>query len=183
MSFCNKPTVPAKIAVKPPTTTVKFKITIDKLYHRLNLNNKKTPAVTIVAAWINAETGVGPYIASGNHICKPICADFPTEATNNIKFDKTIKPLFCIHETCADTTLKSKLFAFKKTNPAPKIIQTSPIRLTITAFNAALLACKRVNQKLTSKYEHNPTPSHPINSIIKLLDDTNINIKNVNKDK
>jgi len=29
--------------------------------------NKYTPAVTIVAACINAETGVGPSIAIGNH--------------------------------------------------------------------------------------------------------------------
>jgi hypothetical protein len=28
--------------------------------------NRYTPAVTIVAAWINAETGVGPSIAIGN---------------------------------------------------------------------------------------------------------------------
>ena len=27
---------------------------------------RKTPAVTIVAAWISAETGVGPSIASGS---------------------------------------------------------------------------------------------------------------------
>jgi hypothetical protein len=35
--------------------------------------NKYTPAVTIVAAWIKAETGVGPSIAIGNQICNPIC--------------------------------------------------------------------------------------------------------------
>jgi hypothetical protein len=35
--------------------------------------NKYTPAVTIVAAWINALTGVGPSIAMGNHTCRPIC--------------------------------------------------------------------------------------------------------------
>jgi len=34
--------------------------------------NKYTPAVTIVAACINAETGVGPSIAIGNQICNPI---------------------------------------------------------------------------------------------------------------
>jgi len=45
---------------------------------------KNTPAVTIVAAWIKAETGVGPSIASGNHVCNPICADLPT-APKNIK--------------------------------------------------------------------------------------------------
>lgn len=32
-----------------------------------------TPAVTIVAAWIKADTGVGPSIAIGNQTCKPIC--------------------------------------------------------------------------------------------------------------
>ena len=37
-----------------------------------HLTTKKTPAVTIVAAWINAETGVGPSIASGNQVCKKI---------------------------------------------------------------------------------------------------------------
>ena len=31
----------------------------------------KTPAVTIVAAWISADTGVGPSIASGSQVCKP----------------------------------------------------------------------------------------------------------------
>ena len=29
---------------------------------------RKTPAVTIVAAWIRAETGVGPAIASGSQV-------------------------------------------------------------------------------------------------------------------
>jgi hypothetical protein len=35
--------------------------------------SKYTPAVTIVAAWIRADTGVGPSIAIGNHTCSPIC--------------------------------------------------------------------------------------------------------------
>jgi hypothetical protein len=36
------------------------------------LINRYTPAVTIVAACIRADTGVGPSIAIGNHTCKPI---------------------------------------------------------------------------------------------------------------
>ena len=36
-----------------------------------------TPAVTIVAAWISAETGVGPAIASGSHVWSGTCADLP----------------------------------------------------------------------------------------------------------
>ena len=64
--------------------------TINKV-ELLNSNNiehriiKKTPAVTKVAAWINAETGVGPSIASGNHIWSPNCADFPRAPQNNKK--------------------------------------------------------------------------------------------------
>ena len=40
---------------------------------------------TKVAAWISADTGVGPSIASGNHVCRPIWADFPIEPTNKKK--------------------------------------------------------------------------------------------------
>ncbi len=42
----------------------------------------KTPAVTIVAAWIRAETGVGPSIASGSQVWRPSCADFPIAPMN-----------------------------------------------------------------------------------------------------
>ena len=44
---------------------------------------RKTPAVTIVAAWIKADTGVGPSIASGNHVCRNSCADLPIAPMNN----------------------------------------------------------------------------------------------------
>src|SRR6478672_1313261 len=39
---------------------------------------RKTPAATIVAAWINALTGVGPSIASGNQTWSGNCPDLPT---------------------------------------------------------------------------------------------------------
>ncbi len=43
----------------------------------------KTPAVTMVAAWISAETGVGPSMASGSQVWRPICADLPMAPTNS----------------------------------------------------------------------------------------------------
>ena len=46
-------------------------------------NSKYTPAVTRVAAWIRAETGVGPSIASGNQVCNPNWADLPIAASNS----------------------------------------------------------------------------------------------------
>ena len=42
-----------------------------------------TPAVTIVAAWISAETGVGPSMASGSQVCSGSCADFATAPTSS----------------------------------------------------------------------------------------------------
>ncbi len=41
----------------------------------------KMPAVTIVAAWISAEIGVGPSIESGSHTCNGTCALFPIAPT------------------------------------------------------------------------------------------------------
>src|SRR5450759_5268524 len=40
------------------------------------------PAVTMVAAWINAEIGVGPSIESGSQTCSGNCADLPMAPMN-----------------------------------------------------------------------------------------------------
>ena len=42
-----------------------------------------TPAVTMVAAWISAETGVGPSMASGSQVCSRNCADLPMAPMNS----------------------------------------------------------------------------------------------------
>ena len=41
----------------------------------------KMPAVTIVAAWISAEIGVGPSIESGSQTCSGTCALLPIAPT------------------------------------------------------------------------------------------------------
>jgi len=46
-------------------------------------HSMNTPAVTMVAAWISAETGVGPSIASGNQVWRPSCADLPIAPMNS----------------------------------------------------------------------------------------------------
>ncbi len=43
----------------------------------------KIPAVTMVAAWISAEIGVGPSIESGSHTCRGNCALFPIAPMNS----------------------------------------------------------------------------------------------------
>jgi hypothetical protein len=45
--------------------------------------SRYTPAVTIVAACISADTGVGPAIASGNQKYNGNCADLPAAAKNS----------------------------------------------------------------------------------------------------
>ncbi len=42
----------------------------------------KIPAVTIVAAWISAEIGVGPSIEPGSQTCNGTCADLPIAPIN-----------------------------------------------------------------------------------------------------
>ena len=66
MSFCTRPIVAAKIAVTAPTvatTAIATGASWNTAFMRVTMY---TPAVTIVAAWISALTGVGPSIASGS---------------------------------------------------------------------------------------------------------------------
>jgi hypothetical protein len=57
---------------------------------KLTRTSMKTPAATMVAAWISAEIGVGPSIASGNQTCRGNCADFPT-APQKIRSTEIVK--------------------------------------------------------------------------------------------
>ena len=61
---------------------IKFKVSGEYSKIGEHLTTKKTPAVTMVAAWIKADTGVGPSIASGNQVWRNICADFPIAPIN-----------------------------------------------------------------------------------------------------
>ena len=67
ISFCATATVAAYSAVAAPTTAITVGAhSYDACRIGLIRVIKNTPDVTIVAAWINAETGVGPSIASGS---------------------------------------------------------------------------------------------------------------------
>ena len=52
-----------------------------------------TPAVTMVAAWISALTGVGPSIASGSQVCSGICADLANAPTSSSRQPAVRSPL------------------------------------------------------------------------------------------
>ena len=72
----------AKKAVDAPIKIIKSLEISEYSNNGEHLTTRNTPAVTIVAAWINADTGVGPSIASGNHVCKNNCADLPIAPIN-----------------------------------------------------------------------------------------------------
>ena len=83
MSFCTQPMVAANSAVEAPTTVTMAKA-VGAYSNTGDMRaTRNTPAVTMVAAWINAETGVGPSIASGSQVCRPSCADLPQAPRNS----------------------------------------------------------------------------------------------------
>jgi hypothetical protein len=63
----------------------------------------------------------------------------------------------------------------------PIVKKQSPTLFVNKADKELWFAAILVNQKLTSKYEHIPTPSHPTNINKKLFAVTKIIIINVNK--
>ena len=84
MSSLAVPTRAPNIRVIAPTITTKSCAVGAASKTKFERTIKYTPAVTMVAAWISADTGVGPAIASPSQACNGNCADLPTAATNNI---------------------------------------------------------------------------------------------------
>ena len=76
------PIRPVKKAVVAPMNRMKF-IAVSDSWNSGDMRvTMKMPAVTIVAAWISAEIGVGPSIESGSQTCNGTCADLPIAPMN-----------------------------------------------------------------------------------------------------
>ena len=70
-------------AVMAPMTMTKDSAVSDNSNRGDMRATMKMPAVTIVAAWISAEIGVGPSIESGSQTCSGTCADLPMAPTKS----------------------------------------------------------------------------------------------------
>src|SRR3954453_14640909 len=79
MSYWKKPIEAAKIAVRHPVVATTVMAAGGSAKRKLSRATMYTPAVTIVAAWMSAETGVGPAMASGSQTEGGIWALFPPE--------------------------------------------------------------------------------------------------------
>ena len=72
MSSCTSASSPPKNSVMTPTTAMTAMTVADCASTGNRRASRNTPAVTMVAAWMSADTGVGPAIASGSHTCSGI---------------------------------------------------------------------------------------------------------------
>src|SRR6187200_1795519 len=77
MSLLMMPRKPMNNAVVAPMNNTKLSAYAEYSNSGDMRATMKMPAVTMVAAWINAEIGVGPSIESGSHTCRGNCADLP----------------------------------------------------------------------------------------------------------
>src|SRR5277367_5541914 len=77
MSLLTTAISPMKKVVVAPMISTKDSAVSDSSNSGDMRATMKMPAVTMVAAWMSAEMGVGPSIESGNQMCKGICADLP----------------------------------------------------------------------------------------------------------
>src|SRR3954468_11650790 len=192
MSFWNRPTVAAKKAVLAPMKVTNSSAVGDNWNMGEQRQTRNTPAVTMVAAWIRAETGVGPSIASGSQVCSPNWADLPIAPTNSSRHrvvmigtlcPAKMKLLLAMAGAAANTASKSKVPNTAQIPKMPSAKPKSPTRLTTKALMAAALAEGRVYQKPISRYEAKPTPSQPKNSCRKLLAVTSISMAKVKSDR
>ena len=95
-----------------------------------------TPAVTMVAAWIRADTGVGPAIASPSQDCSGNCADLPQAPSSSIR------PIAVSTPSLAPSAAPKTWLKLTPPNWTNMIMiatdrPKSPTRLTTKAFFAA----------------------------------------------
>src|SRR5436190_14928309 len=118
----------------------------------------------MVAAWINAETGVGPSIASGNQTCRGNCADFPT-APQKIKSEAVVRNAGWLVKIDNREAISAKTTdpVAAQTIKMPSMNPKSPMRVVINAFFSASAAASRSNQWPIKTQEVKPTSSQKVN--------------------
>src|SRR3954469_4814443 len=132
----------------------------------------------MVAAWISADTGVGPSMASGSQTYSGSWADLP-HAVRNI--NNPMAPAAYDENWCSNTTLYVSEPVFENTRNMATMSPKSATRLVTNSFLPATAARLRSNQNDTSRYEHSATPSQPRNRNKKLSASTSVTIEKTNR--
>ena len=92
-----------------------------------------------MAAWIRAETGVGPSIASGSQVCSGIWADFATAPSSSPNATQlaSCEPFAQCCDAVANTVPKSVVPRSRTMKKMAIAMPTSPIAFITKAFFAA----------------------------------------------
>src|SRR4051812_21398713 len=162
MSSYAQPMIAPITSVTAPTISTSTRASFETSKIGCDRAMRYTPAVTIVAAWISAETGVGPSIASSNHDCNGTCALLPQAPSNSSRPSAVIVPVCALPDiaplnTPSKATVPNVVNISITANDNPR----SPTRLTRNAFLAATAALGLNDQKPISRYDARPTPSQP----------------------
>ena len=91
----------------------------------------------MVAAWMSAETGVGPAIASPSQDCSGNCADLPHAASSSMRPIAVSVPSLARRPTPLSTVAKSTAPNVANMSPSATSRPMSPTRLATNAFFAA----------------------------------------------
>ncbi len=134
----------------------------------------------MVAAWIRADTGVGPAMASGSQMYRGIWADLPVAPRNSSRpmavATGASRGAWCCmvakENTPSPGARCGSSVAPIRNMPSRK--PKSPMRLTTNAFLPAAALASLSNQKLISRYEQRPTPSQPTKSISRFSPSTRV---------
>ena len=100
-----------------------------------------TPAATMVAEWMSADTGVGPSMASGSHTCSGNWPLFPMAPQKRSSATRVTRPAAMPPPpTNRATSPKLNVPARMLRTRMPMRNPKSPTRVTTKAFLAALAA-------------------------------------------
>jgi hypothetical protein len=143
------------------------------------------PATTIVAAWISADTGVGPAIASGSQVWRMNWPDLDMTAATRQQ-EATSNAVWLIVPSSAASfmrTMSNVPPAVQNRRITPTIRPTSPTRLVMKALSAASLLAFSSHQWPMSTNEQTPTSSHITSSWRVVLAMIRPSIDAVNSDR
>src|SRR5579875_2739890 len=142
MSSLAQPMIAPNKSVTAPTITTASCASGARLNTGLDRTIRYTPAVTIVAAWISADTGVGPSIASPSHACSGTCADL-AQAPNNISSPIAVSTPRPAPGAAANTPANDSVPKLTNIKNIASDSPTSPTRFITNAFLAAVAAVGR----------------------------------------
>ena len=91
----------------------------------------------MVAAWMSADTGVGPAIASPSQDCSGNCADLPQAASSSMSPIAVSVPWLAPPSAPLSTVAEVDRAERREHEPSAMIRPRSPMRLATNAFFAA----------------------------------------------